>query len=89
MPQSLVDAVLRGLEPNPNRRFASMDALLGALQPRPRRRRGVRAAVAAMGLMAAGVVLGLVLPSHPPVMGQGSLARASAGLSASLVQPGR
>ena len=86
VPDYVVDAVLRGLEPNPNRRFESMAALLSALRPRPRRRRGLKAAVTAVGLMTAGVVLGMVLPGRGPVGDEGGLARASAGLSASLVR---
>jgi len=86
VPAWLVNAVLRGLEPNPERRFDSMAELLSAMQPRPRRRRRLRAAVATLGLMAAGLVLGTVLPTTTPMVDDAGLARASVGLSAALVR---
>jgi tetratricopeptide (TPR) repeat protein/predicted Ser/Thr protein kinase len=53
VPGFLRRAILRGLAPEPERRFASMEALLANLEYRPRRIR--RAAVAAALVVAAGV----------------------------------
>ena len=42
LPRSVGDALRRGLEPDPDRRWPSMQALLAALRPNPARRRAQR-----------------------------------------------
>lgn len=61
--RGLVDAVLRGLAPQPNDRWPSMHALLDALEPSPRRWRW---GAAAMGVVALGGAVAWLSPSDPP-----------------------
>ena len=61
VPPTIVRAILRGLEPDPSKRFASMQVLLAEITPdTPRRRWALVAATLAGVLVIGGVALATV-----------------------------
>jgi len=67
IPQRVVDAILRGLQTEPDRRFPSMDDLLDALSPPAARRFGwLSIALGGVAALAIGVVVVLLLRSGAP-----------------------
>ncbi|HOX45392.1 MAG TPA: serine/threonine-protein kinase [Myxococcota bacterium] len=67
VPAWLREAVLRGLQAEPRRRFASLDALLDGLTPAPRRRRRwlLATGLVALGCLGALLALSLGLGARP------------------------
>ena len=69
LPRAVIDAIRRGLAPNPEARFPSMSALIDALQPAYARRRRNRIALASGGALAVAAVVAVAArpaPSAPP-----------------------
>lgn len=62
-PRRIVDAIVRGLEPEPERRWPSMAALLSAIDPRSRRS-GLVASAGIAGALVLGM-WGIFAPSEP------------------------
>ena len=69
IPARVVEALLRGLKPEPDDRWSSMDELLDELEPPVRRRRGlILAAAAITGVVAVAATLAVVkLTGNDPV----------------------